>query len=165
MSAYRSWTDARYLPRGKNGRGMTYMMSKKIFFDTNILVHALDKGDVKKQKKARQLLREAGESSCGVLSTQVLQEFYVVTTKKIGIEPLAAKEMIRHFQNFETVVITPQLIADAIDCSVLNRISFWDSLIIVAAESARCAVLWSEDLSDGQTIHGVRIKNPFIKAD
>jgi predicted nucleic acid-binding protein len=141
------------------------MMSEKIFFDTNILVHALDNGDGKKRKRARQILREAGESNCGVLSTQVLQEFYVVTTKKIGLDPLAAKEIIRHFQNFETVVITTQLIAEAIDCSVLNRISFWDSLIVVAAESALCGAILSEDLSDGQIIRGVRIKNPFLKAD
>ena len=141
------------------------MMSEKIFIDTNVLVHALDTADGKKQKRARHLLREAVESNCGVLSTQVLQEFYVVTTKKIGLEPLAAKEIIHHFQNFETVVITTPLIAEAIDCSILNRISFWDSLIVVAAESARCQAIWSEDLSNGQTIRGVQIKNPFLKAD
>jgi predicted nucleic acid-binding protein len=137
------------------------MMFEKVFFDTNILVQALDRADVKKQKKARLLLREAGESNCGVLSTQVLQEFYVVTTKKFGLEPLAVKEIIRHFQNLETVIITPQLIAEAIDCSVLNRISFWDSLIVVAAESTRCGTIWSEDLNSGQTIRGVQVINPF----
>jgi predicted nucleic acid-binding protein len=137
------------------------MMSEKVFFDTNVLVQGLDRSDTKKQKRARQLLREAAESNTGVLSTQVLQEFYVAATKKLGVEPLAAKELLHHFQNFETIIINPGFISEAIDCSVLNRISFQDSLIIVAAESAGCSVVWSEDFNDGQVIRGVRIKNPY----
>lgn len=136
-------------------------MSEKVFFDTNVLVQGLDRSDTKKQKRARQLLREAAESNTGVLSTQVLQEFYVAATKKLGVEPLAAKELLHHFQNFETIIINPGFISEAIDCSVLNRISFQDSLIIVAAESAGCSVVWSEDFNDGQVIRGVRIKNPY----
>jgi predicted nucleic acid-binding protein len=139
------------------------MISEKVFLDTNILVYTLDNGDKKKQKRSRQLLREAVESNRGVISTQVLQEFYVATTKKLELEPLVAKECIHQFHHLETILITPQLISEAIDCSILNRISFWDSLIVVAAESAQCSLLWSEDLNDGQTIRGVRIKNPYTE--
>jgi len=106
-------------------------------------------------------LRNAGVNNTGTLSTQVLQEFYITAVKKIGIEPFFAKELLHHFHRFETVIVTPHPIADAIDCSILNRISFWNALLIVAAESAGCWILFSEDLNDGQVIRGVQIKNPF----
>jgi len=60
------------------------------------------------------------------------------------------------------VIITPEMIMDAIDCCIINRISFWDSLIVVAAESANCKKLWTEDLNHGQIIRGVQIENPLI---
>lgn len=137
------------------------MTSERFFIDTNILIQALDKTDRRKMKIARQLLREAAEENRGVVSTQVLQEFYMAATKKLGVDPLAAKELLHQFQNLETIVISTGLISEAIDCSILNRISFWDSLIIAAAESAGCSVVWTEDLNDGQIIRGVQIKNPF----
>jgi predicted nucleic acid-binding protein len=137
------------------------MTSEKVFLDTNILIQALDKTDRRKMKIARQLLREAAENNRGVISTQVLQEFYVAATKKLGIDPLSAKELLHQFQNLETIVVSQNLITEAIDCSILNRISFWDSLIVAAAESAECSTIWTEDLNDGQIIRGVQIKNPF----
>lgn len=97
----------------------------------------------------------------GVISTQVLQEFYVVSTKKLGVDPLVAKEIMHGFTNFEVVSINPELIMQGIDCSVLNKISFWDSLIVVAAESAHCTNIWTEDLNSNQVIRGVKIQNPF----
>lgn len=137
---------------------MTY---EKSFLDTNILIQAIDKTDRRKMKIARQLLREAAENNRGVISTQVLQEFYMAATKKLGVEPLMAKELLHQFHNFETIIISPNLISEAVDCSILNRISFWDSLIVAAAESAGCSAVWTEDLNDGQIIRGVKIKNPF----
>jgi predicted nucleic acid-binding protein len=59
------------------------------------------------------------------------------------------------------VVVSPTLIKDAIDCSIINRLSFWDALIVVSAESAQCEILWTEDLNHGQIIRGVRIENPL----
>jgi predicted nucleic acid-binding protein len=97
----------------------------------------------------------------GVLSTQVLQEFYVAATKKLGADPLAVKDILHSFRRFETVVITPEIIKEAIDCSLINRLSFWNSLIVVTAESARCERIWTEDLNDSQVIRGVRIENPL----
>ena len=63
------------------------------------------------------------------------------------------------------MVITPALIKEAIDCSIINRLSFWDALIIAAAESAKCERLWTEDLNHGQIVRGVRIENPLKTTD
>jgi predicted nucleic acid-binding protein len=136
-------------------------MMAKIFVDTNILVYCMDMYDPAKQEKCRHLIKDLADESNGVISTQVMQEFYVTSTKKLGVEPLLAKDILHSFEQFETVIISPLIIKDAVDCSIINRISFWDSLIIVAAESANCGRLWSEDLNDGQVIRGVRIENPL----
>ena len=133
----------------------------KIFIDTNILVYSLDKFDPKKQSCCRSLLKSLKGELCGVISTQVMQEFYVAATKKLGADPLLVKDILHSFERFETVIITPVIIKDAIDCSIINRLSFWDALIVVAAESAKCEKLWSEDLNDGQIVRGVRITNPL----
>ncbi len=133
----------------------------KVFIDTNILVYSLDRFDPIKQKKCRSLLKTLTDDFQGVISTQVMQEFYVTTVKKLGADPLLIKDILHAYERFETVIITPDSIRDAIDCSIINRLSFWDALIVVAAESARCEKLWSEDLNDGQVIRGVQIENPL----
>jgi predicted nucleic acid-binding protein len=133
----------------------------KIFIDTNVLVYAMDKADPIKQEKARSMLRLLQDDQTGVISTQVLQEFYVAGTQKLNIAPLLIKNIIHSFGNYEIVIINPELINEAIDCGILNQLSFWDSLIVVAAESARCGKLWSEDLNHGQVIRGVKIENPL----
>lgn len=133
----------------------------KVFIDTNILVYSLDRFDPTKQKKCRSLLKTLTDDFQGVISTQVMQEFYVTTVKKLGADPLLIKDILHAYERFETVIITPDSIRDAIDCSIINRLSFWDALIVVAAESARCEKLWSEDLNDGQVIRGVQIENPL----
>ncbi len=133
----------------------------KVFIDTNILVYSLDKFDSKKQEKCRKLLRAFTGDLRGVISTQVMQEFYVAATSKLGADVLLVKDILHSFERFETIIITPEMIKDAIDCSIINTLSFWDALIVAAAESAGCAKLWSEDLNDGQVIRGVRVVNPL----
>lgn len=133
----------------------------KIFIDTNILVYSLDQFDPIKQETCRSLLKTLTGSLQGVISTQVMQEFYVTTVKKLGADPLLIKDILHAYGRFETVIITPDIIKEAIDCSIINRLSFWDSLIVVAAESAQCESLWTEDLNEGQVIRGVQVKNPF----
>ena len=137
----------------------------KIFIDTNILVYCMDDFDPKRKERCRMLLKTLTNDLQGVISTQVMQEFYVAATKKLGVDALLAKDILHSFEQFETVIITPQIIKDAIDCSIINRISFWDSLIVLAAESARCEKIWTEGLNDGQVIRGVRIENPLKDAD
>jgi predicted nucleic acid-binding protein len=133
----------------------------KIFIDTNILVYSLDQFDPVKQKKCRSLLETLVDDFQGVISTQVLQELYVTAVKKLGADPLLIKDILHAYERFETIIITPDTIREAIDCSIINRLSYWDALIIVAAESAQCEKLWSEDLNEGQIIRGVRIENPL----
>lgn len=133
----------------------------KIFIDTNIIVYSIDAGNIKKRDKCRAVLREANENYTGVISTQVMQELYVAGTKKLGVDPLVMKGILRSLQHFEAVLISPDIIEKAIDCSILNQISFWDSLIVASAESAKCEELWTEDLNPGQIINGVKIVNPL----
>ena len=133
----------------------------KIFIDTNILIYSMDEFDLAKREKCRFLLKSTGKGFHGVISTQIMQEFYVTATKKLGADPLFMKDILHSFEQFEIVIVNPTIINDAIDCGIINRISFWDSLIVVAAESAHCGILWTEDLNDGQIIRGVRIENPL----
>ena len=133
----------------------------KIFIDTNILVYSLDQFDPKKRKKCRELLKTLTGELRGVISTQVMQEFFVTATSKLNADVLIVKDILHSFERFETIIITPPIIKEAIDCSIINKLSFWDALIVIAAESAKCEKLWSEDLNDGQVIRGVRIENPL----
>jgi len=135
--------------------------SAKVFLDTNVLVYAVDAADPGKRKTARDQIEALAREHRGVISTQVLQEFYVCAVKKLGMDPLAARELVTEWQNFEVVVVETELINRAIDCSVLFRISFWDALIVASAERARCFQLLTEDLNHGQVLHGVCIENPF----
>ncbi len=136
-------------------------MPGRVFLDSNILVYAQDSSMVDKQLKSRAIIATLAESADGVISTQVLQEFYVAVTRKMGVPPLAAKGVLKTFGVFETVLVSTALIQEAIDCSILNQVSFWDSLILAAAASAGCSTVLSEDLNPGQVILGVKVQNPF----
>ena len=135
------------------------MPAGKVFLDANILVYAQDHDSPAKRRRSREVIAALAESGAGVISTQVLQEFYVTVTRKLGVAPLAAKSVLQTFKMFEIVQASPTLIEGAIDCSILNTISFWDALIVAAAASSGCEVVYSEDLNPGQTIQGVRIEN------
>jgi len=132
----------------------------KSFIDTNVLVYAGDDDTPAKQHIARTLIAE--QSGRAVVSTQVLQEYFVAATRKLGVAPLDAKEVINAAGSaFETIVVTPEIINRAVDGSVLWQVSFWDALILASAEDAACAVVFSEDLNSGQRYGGVRVENPF----
>ncbi|MDR2191276.1 MAG: PIN domain-containing protein [Endomicrobium sp.] len=134
------------------------MNADKTFIDTNILVYSVDFSSKEKQRIAKETLSKIAQP---IISTQVLQELYSVLIAKLKLAPLNAKKIIYTFKNFETVQIDFKLIEQAIDISILSQISFWDALIVAAADFADCSELISEDLADGQTIRGVSIKNPF----
>ena len=134
----------------------------KAFVDTNVLIYSIDVNYPAKQRRARQLLEGLSQQHInGVISTQVLQEYFVIATGKLGLDAILVKGMIASMRQMELVTIDGTLIDEAIDCHILNRISFWDALIVVSAEKAKCSTLWTEDLNDGQVIRGVRIENPF----
>jgi predicted nucleic acid-binding protein len=137
-------------------------MPDRAFLDTNILIYAHDAGVLDKQRKSRELIAQLADSGDGVISTQVLQEFYVAATRKLGVAPIAAKGVLKTFSVFEIVQVSTKLIHEAVDCSILNQLSFWDSLILAAASSAGCSTVLSEDLSSDQIILGVKVRNPFV---
>jgi len=131
------------------------------FLDTNVLLYAddLDAGD--KRVRAQQVLREAMSSGEGVLSTQVLQEFFVIATRKLGVEPAMARRKVELLAEMDLVRVDLAMILAAIDLSRLHSFSFWDALIVRTAAAAGCGLLLTEDLQHGQVVDGVRIENPF----
>ncbi|MFN0165699.1 MAG: PIN domain-containing protein [Bryobacteraceae bacterium] len=133
----------------------------KVFLDTNFLVYLVDVRDPDKRAHTRILYRKLATERRAVVSTQVLQEFYVTIVNKIGVPPLEARHSMIGFERLDVVIIRPELIYEAIDTSILNRLSFWDGLIIAAAASARCDILLTEDMGHGTVIRGVKIVNPF----
>ncbi len=135
-------------------------MTGKIFLDTNVLVYAGDKGSPDKREVARRVMENSG--AFAAVSTQVLQEYYVVATRKMGVAHLRAKEVINATcAKLEVITVDPGIISRAVDGSILWQISFWDALILAAAETASCATVLSEDLSAGQRYGSVEVRNPF----
>ena len=137
----------------------------KIFIDTNLFVYSIDQREPEKKEKARAILKKIIDSHQPVISTQVIKEYYVVATTKLKAEQLIVKNIIHNFRNMEVVNNDLDLIEQAIDISVISQLSFWDSLIIAAAEKANCEFVFSEDLNAGQTYRGVMVIDPFIKED
>ncbi len=139
------------------------MSGDRIFVDTNVLVYAYDTSAGIKRRTARTILAGLWESGLGVVSTQVLQEFFVTVTRKLpkAMEPGAAREVISDLLKWDLVVVEGSMILDAIDLHRKHGYSFWDSLIVTAAGKAGCALLLSEDLASGHSIGGITIRNPF----
>lgn len=138
-------------------------MNVKTFVDTNIVVYAHDRSSRRKHKISKDILKELWQKRIGILSTQVLQEFFYISTKKIS-DPLSlskAKESIKHFLAWQIVVNDSFNILQAIELYKKYKYSFWDSLIIQAAISGKAEMLLSEDLQSGQIIDSVKIINPF----
>jgi predicted nucleic acid-binding protein len=139
-------------------------MSDKFFVDTNILVYAHDRLAGVKHQRAQMLLEQLWNSGQGVLSTQVLQELCVNLRKKVSA-PLPVEEvrlLIRDYATWEVVSNTPESILQALDIETRYRTSFWDALILQAAESAGASVLYSEDLAAAQHYGTIQIVNPLI---
>lgn len=133
-----------------------------VFLDTNVLLYADDRDNGEKTTAARSLIRRCALERTGVVSTQVLQEYYVNARKKLGMDGAAAKERVEAYLEFHVVAISPQLILAAIDLHRLDAVSLWDALVIRAAEAAGCATLYSEDLQNGRRFGTLRIVNPFV---
>jgi predicted nucleic acid-binding protein len=137
-------------------------MAARSFLDTNILIYSVDRADPAKQNTALELIARHAKDRSGVISTQVLQEFYSAATRKLGIEPLQARQLLRDFRVFDIVQVTPAIIEEGIDCSILHQLSFWDGLILAAAATAKSTELVSEDLSHQQKLQDITIRNPFL---
>ena len=138
-------------------------MNDKLFLDTNILVYAYDSSEPAKQTTAQTLLTQGMEQENAVLSAQVLGEFFVVITRRIPM-PLAANEaeqLIDLLSILPVVEIDQMLVKSAVAAHSKLQISYWDALIVCAAERAGCQKILSEDLNAGQDYRGVRVENPF----
>ena len=139
------------------------MNGDKIFLDTNILIYAYDRSAGAKHETAKALVLDLWRSGHGMLSTQVLQEFFVTVTRKLRT-PIAraqAREVVRAYAPWVVSPTTPETILRATELSEAAGIDFWDALIVAAAEQSGAETLYSEDLNDGQLIAGVRIVNPL----
>lgn len=137
--------------------------SGKVFVDSNIWCYSLDSRSPDKRRDALALISTLSIQDQVVISTQVLNEVYVVATRKMGIDPLKAKSVTRNMLDFEVVTVEPDTIELAIDFSILEQISYWDALMLAAAYRANCQTLLTEDLNSGQVIQGIKILNPFFK--
>jgi predicted nucleic acid-binding protein len=139
------------------------MRGDKVFVDTNVLVYAYDKTAGEKHRISLNIMKELWSSGLGTISTQILQEFFVTLTKKISapIEISVVRETIRRLSKWDILLIDVDIIIIATEIQERYKYSFWDSLIIASAISGGAGTIISEDLSDGQTIQGVTIMNPF----
>ena len=137
-------------------------MSAKTFVDTNVLIYAHDVDAKAKHEVAKDVLRELWSERTGVLSMQVLQEFYVNVTRKIASPlPNDAARLVVNSYAIWCMETTPAEISDAFRIEDESRIRFWDALIVAAASKCGAVRIFSEDLNAQQTIAGVRIENPF----
>ena len=139
-------------------------MSDKTFIDTNILIYAHDVDAKAKHDVARSILRELWSARTGVLSLQVLQEFYVNVTRKIASPlPMEAARLVVNSYAIWCMETTPAEIASAFRIEDESRIGFWDALVVASAVKCGATRILSEDLNAEQMIAGVRIENPFSR--
>lgn len=138
-------------------------MSDKQFVDTNILMYAHDVSAGAKHQRAKALVEELWRTRLGVVSTQVLQELCVNLRRKAGrpLELKATRDLIADYLSWQVMVNTGGSILEALELEDRYQISFWDALVVQAAQASGADVLYSEDLSDGQTYGAVRVVNPL----
>ncbi len=139
-------------------------MSVKYFLDTNILVYSFDRTAPEKQKRAVNLIDAAIEEGAGVISSQVVQEFLNVATKKFSVK-LTRRDVHMCLEDILlplcAVYPSPSIYARSLDISEETGLSFYDSMIIAGAKESGCGVVYSEDLQHGRTVGGLKIVDPF----
>ena len=140
-------------------------MADKYFVDTNILIYAHDRSTGIKHERARLLVERLWTSGQGVLSTQVLQELCVNLRRKVAHPPSAdeVRRLIYDYMSWEIVVNDPEAVIQALEIEARYRTSFWDALILQAAEQSGAAILYSEDLAAKQSYGTVRVVNPLAE--
>ena len=139
-------------------------MSDRVFLDTNVFVYLYDSDQPDKQARARALVERLGFADAIVISTQVLQEFYVNVTRKFARQ-LSDEQILlatRNLGRLPVVEVSVGMIFSAIGLARQFRLSFWDSLILEAALESQCRLLLTEDLQHGQRIGSLTVENPFL---
>jgi predicted nucleic acid-binding protein len=137
-------------------------MPARSFFDTNVLAYTDDHDSPTKQSRALALFEEARRTGAGVVSTQVMQEYFVTVTRKLGVPVEVARRKVELFARLGLVVIDLADVLAAIALHRLHQIAFWDALVVRAAQRANCSVLYTEDMQHGRRIDGLSILNPFL---
>jgi predicted nucleic acid-binding protein len=138
-------------------------MTARSFFDTNVLVYADDSASPAKQRRALEIFAEHRRASTGVISLQVLQEYFVAVTRKLGVEASVARRKVELLAELDVVSLGIDDILASIDVCRLHTISLWDALILRAAKQSGCSVLYSENFQQGRDFEGIRVLNPFLK--
>ena len=136
-------------------------MSGREFIDTNVLVYADDERDPRKQSRARDLIRRLLRERRGVLSLQVLQEYFAAATRKLGLSSKDARRRVEVYTRFDVVTLHPPDLLAAIDLHRLHNLSVWDALVVRAALNGSCSTLHTEDMQPGYAIEQLTIDNPF----
>ena len=138
-------------------------MSDRYFVDTNILMYAHDTSAGAKHERARTLVEQLWRDRSGVVSTQVLQELSVNLRCKAGqpLEVKTTREIVADYLTWQVIVNDGESILETLDLEAQYRISFWDALVLQAAQASGAEVMYSEDLSDGQMYGSVRVVNPL----
>jgi len=137
-------------------------MSARSFFDTNVLIYTDDRAAPAKQRRALELLAEHRQAGTGVVSLQVLQEYFVTVTRKLHVEAQVARRKVELLAEFDVAKLEVADVLAAIDLHRLHGFSLWDALILQAATRTGCAVLFSENMQQAREVGGVRIVNPFL---
>jgi predicted nucleic acid-binding protein len=134
----------------------------KTFLDSNVLLFAEDSNEPEKREIAIALILKHRRKRTGVVSLQVLQEFFVNATRKLRLDPAIAQYKVEFYSRFQVVEPRVSDILAAIDLHRMYHISYWDSLILRCAKQSGCRVLLTEDMQHGQVVDGVEIVNPFL---
>ncbi|NPV04862.1 MAG: PIN domain-containing protein [Syntrophaceae bacterium] len=139
-------------------------MTGRTFVDTNVLIYAHDLDAGPKHERAAAVVSGLWESRSGILSAQVLQEFYVNVTRKIPkpLAPAAARGVIRNYLVWHVEPGDAASVLLAAELEERYKLSFWDAMIVASASRAGADRILSEDFNHGQVIEGIRIENPFL---
>lgn len=140
-------------------------MSAKFFLDTNLFVYVFDAGAPEKAERATQLIRDAILTKSGVVSYQVVQEFFNVAFKRFQkpLTPAIAEEYFTAtFKPLLSVHSSPRLFSEALRLRGQYQFSWYDALIVAAAQQANCSILYTEDMQHGRRIGTLKIENPFL---
>ena len=136
-------------------------MSGREFLDTNVLIYAHDARSPSKRDRARELIRRLMRERRGVLSLQVLQEFFAAATRKLGMSSEDAGRRVVQYSRFDVVTLGAADLVAAIDLHRLHHLSIWDALIVRAALNGACAMLHTEDMQSGCVVESLTLRDPF----
>ncbi|MGD2148111.1 MAG: PIN domain-containing protein [Anaerolineae bacterium] len=135
-----------------------------VLIDTNLLVYVYDLSELNKRRQALEVLQRVRDANSGVLSAQVLSEFYNTVTRKLAppLPPVKAEAQVQAFARMWPVVpVTAQVVLEAIRGVREYQFSFWDAQIWAAARLSQVSVVLSEDFNSGAVVEGVRFVDPF----